>query len=282
MLIKARNVVYEYSRRDENNDIIGIEKALDNIDIDIQNGEFISILGHNGSGKSTFAKHLNTLIIPTMGTVWIDGMNTSDRQKSLDIRQKVGMVFQNPDNQLVANVVEEDVGFGPENIGIPTDEIWERVNDALQTVGMEKRRYDSPNHLSGGQKQRIAIAGVLAMKPRCIVLDEPTAMLDPMGRKEVINAITKLNKEEGITIILITHYMEETINSDRIYVMDKGSIVMQGRPDEIFEKVDELRKHNLYVPEATYMAHLLKKRGIDIRGTILNGDDLVDEVIRNI
>lgn len=281
-MIKARNVVYEYYRRDENNEIIGSEKAIDGVSFDIKGGEFISIVGHNGCGKSTLAKHLNALICPTEGTLWVDGMNTADDDNIFNIRQCTGMVFQNPDNQLVANVVEEDVGFGPENIGVPTDEIWKRVNDALKIVNIEKRRKDSPNHLSGGQKQRVAIAGVLAMKPKCIVLDEPTAMLDPSGRKEVIDAITMLNKKEKINIILITHHMEETLNSDRIIVMDGGKIVMEGSPETIFKQAEELKKHKLCVPQATQIADLLKNKGIDIDRTILTREELVNEILEKV
>ena len=281
-MIKARNVVYEYYRRDENNEIIGSEKAIDGVSFDIKDGEFISIVGHNGCGKSTLAKHLNALICPTEGTLWVDGMNTADDDNIFNIRQCTGMVFQNPDNQLVANVVEEDVGFGPENIGVPTDEIWKRVNDALKIVNIEKRRKDSPNHLSGGQKQRVAIAGVLAMKPKCIVLDEPTAMLDPSGRKEVIDAITMLNKKEKINIILITHHMEETLNSDRIIVMDGGKIVMEGSPETTFKQAEELKKHKLCVPQATQIADLLKNKGIDIDRTILTREELVNEILEKV
>ena len=281
-MIKAREVVYEYYRRDENNEIIGSEKAIDGVSFDIKDGEFISIVGHNGCGKSTLAKHLNALICPTEGTLWVDGMNTADDDNIFNIRQCTGMVFQNPDNQLVANVVEEDVGFGPENIGVPTDEIWKRVNDALKIVNIEKRRKDSPNHLSGGQKQRVAIAGVLAMKPKCIVLDEPTAMLDPSGRKEVIDAITMLNKKEKINIILITHHMEETLNSDRIIVMDGGKIVMEGSPETIFKQAEELKKHKLCVPQTTQIADLLKNKGIDIDRTILTREELVNEILEKV
>lgn len=281
-MIKAREVVYEYYRRDENNEIIGSEKAIDGVSFDIKDGEFISIVGHNGCGKSTLAKHLNALICPTEGTLWVDGMNTADDDNIFNIRQCTGMVFQNPDNQLVANVVEEDVGFGPENIGVPTDEIWKRVNDALKIVNIEERRKDSPNHLSGGQKQRVAIAGVLAMKPKCIVLDEPTAMLDPSGRKEVIDAITMLNKKEKINIILITHHMEETLNSDRIIVMDGGKIVMEGSPETIFKQAEELKKHKLCVPQATQIADLLKNKGIDIDRTILTREELVNEILEKV
>ena len=275
-MIKADNVTYEYRQCDDNNDVNDIKKALDGIVFDIKPGEFISIVGHNGSGKSTLARHLNALIKPTEGTLWIDGMDTSEDKNALLIRQRVGMVFQNPDNQIVGNIVEEDAAFGPENLGVPTDEIWKRVEKSLAAVDMIKCRHMNPNRLSGGQKQRSAIAGVLAMKPKCIVLDEPTAMLDPKGRKEVIDAVTRLNKEEHINIILITHYMEETINSDRIYVMDKGRIVMNGSPQEIFSKVEELEQYRLTVPVITYIAHKLRLSGVDIPEPVLDAGELID------
>lgn len=275
-MIKADNVTYEYRQCDDNNDVNDIKKALDGIVFDIKPGEFISIVGHNGSGKSTLARHLNALIKPTEGTLWIDGMDTSEDKNALLIRQRVGMVFQNPDNQIVGNIVEEDAAFGPENLGVPTDEIWKRVEKSLAAVDMIKCRHMNPNRLSGGQKQRSAIAGVLAMKPKCIVLDEPTAMLDPKGRKEVIDAVTRLNKEEHINIILITHYMEETINSDRIYVMDKGRIVMKGSPQEIFSKVEELEQYRLTVPVITYIAHKLRLSGVDIPEPVLDAGELID------
>ncbi len=275
-MIKADNVTYEYRQCDDNNDVNDIKKALDGIVFDIKPGEFISIVGHNGSGKSTLARHLNALIKPTEGTLWIDGMDTSEDKNALLIRQRVGMVFQNPDNQIVGNIVEEDAAFGPENLGVPTDEIWKRVEKGLAAVDMIKCRHMNPNRLSGGQKQRSAIAGVLAMKPKCIVLDEPTAMLDPKGRKEVIDAVTRLNKEEHINIILITHYMEETINSDRIYVMDKGRIVMKGSPQEIFSKVEELEQYRLTVPVITYIAHKLRLSGVDIPEPVLDAGELID------
>jgi len=275
-VIKADNVTYEYRQCDDNNDVNDIKKALDGIVFDIKPGEFISIVGHNGSGKSTLARHLNALIKPTEGTLWIDGMDTSEDKNALLIRQRVGMVFQNPDNQIVGNIVEEDAAFGPENLGVPTDEIWKRVEKGLAAVDMIKCRHMNPNRLSGGQKQRSAIAGVLAMKPKCIVLDEPTAMLDPKGRKEVIDAVTRLNKEEHINIILITHYMEETINSDRIYVMDKGRIVMKGSPQEIFSKVEELEQYRLTVPVITYIAHKLRLSGVDIPEPVLDAGELID------
>ena len=273
-MIKAENVVYEYFRRDENNNVTDIVRAIDDISFNISEGQFVSIVGHNGSGKSTLAKHLNALYLPTEGTIWVNGIDTTAKEMILDIRQNTGMIFQNPDNQIVASVVEEDVAFGPENMGIPTPEIEKRVEDSLKTVGMYKYRNSSPNRLSGGQKQRVAIAGVLAMKPKCIVLDEPTSMLDPGGRREVLDAVTKLNKEEGITVILITHYMEETVNSDLVFVMNKGKVVLSGTPQEVFEEVELLEKSNLEVPQAVYIAHGLRKKGIELEGSILSIDDL--------
>ncbi len=274
-MIKAEELVFEYIRRDEDNNVISIERAVDSVDFDIKDGQFISILGHNGSGKSTLAKHLNAILVPTEGTLWVEGMDTSNSDNTLAIRQSTGMVFQNPDNQIVGNIVEEDVAFGLENIGVPTEEIWKRVEKSLATVGMIKRRNDSPNHLSGGQKQRVAIAGILAMKPKCIVLDEPTAMLDPNGRKEVIQAVRELNEQEGINIILITHYMEETIYSDKIFVMNDGKIVMQGKPREIFADVERLEKYGLEVPQPTYIAHRLRQCGMVLPNSILTTEELV-------
>lgn len=278
-MIKARDVAFEYNRRDNDNNVVSIERALDGVDFDIKPGEFVSIIGHNGSGKSTLAKHLNALITPTEGTVWVDSLDTSDEMNTLKIRQTTGMVFQNPDNQIIADVVEEDVAFGPENMGVPTEEIWERVNKSLMTVDMLERRSDSPNHLSGGQKQRVAIAGVLAMKPRCIVLDEPTAMLDPAGRRDVIDAVTKLNKKEGINIILITHYMEEIIHSDRVFVMNKGKIVMEGSPSYIFERAPELEEYGLGIPAVTRIAHILRNGNINIPADVLSPDELADCIL---
>lgn len=277
-MIKARNLAYEYNRRDSENNVIAIERALDGVTFDIEDGQFVSIVGHNGSGKSTLAKHMNALFAPTEGTVWVNGIDTKNSEMILDIRQNTGMIFQNPDNQIVASVVEEDVAFGPENMGIPNPELEKRVEESLKTVDMYKYRGSSPNRLSGGQKQRVAIAGVLAMKPKCIILDEPTAMLDPGGRREVIDAVTRLNREEGITVILITHYMEETVNSDKIFVMNKGKIVFLGRPEEVFEKVDMLESCNLEVPQAVYIAHGLRKKGIGLEGSILNIDDLAQAI----
>ena len=265
-MIRTENLVYRYA--DDN-------KVIDDVSIDIKPGEFVSIVGHNGSGKSTFAKHLNAILKPSEGTVWVDGHNTADGKNELSIRQYTGMVFQNPDNQIVSNVVEEDVAFGPENIGIPTADIWKRVESALASVRMTKHKNESPNQLSGGQKQRVAIAGVLAMKPNCIVLDESTSMLDPKGRKEIIEVVTRLNKEEHISIILITHNMEETICSDKIYVMSEGKVVMHGTPKEIFGQVEELEKYKLEPPVMTYIADMLGKNGMDIPSGILTMEELV-------
>ena len=275
-IIKAEEVTFEYVRRDENGNIEGKNRAIDKISLDVKEGDFISILGANGSGKSTFAKHLNSILLPTEGTVWIDGMDSKDDEKLFTIRQTAGMVFQNPDNQIIGQVVEEDVAFGPENMGIPTEQIRERVDEALKTLGMMEYAKKSPNRLSGGQKQRVSIAGVLAMHPKCIVLDEPTAMLDPAGRKEVIRALRALNEVEKITIILITHYMEETIYSDKIFVMHKGKIVMEGSPREIFTHVEELEGYKLEVPKITLLAHELKKKGVDIPECILSDKELAD------
>ena len=248
-IIKAVKLVHEYIRRDEEGNVESIQTALNQVDLDIKEGEFIAVLGHNGSGKSTLAKHINAILAPTEGSLWIDGKDVTDDDKTWDIRQSAGMVFQNPDNQIIASVVEEDVGFGPENIGVPTDEIWTRVYHSLKSVGMLKYQKHSPNKLSGGQKQRVAIAGVVAMQPKCIVLDEPTAMLDPLGRKEVLDTVHELNRKKGVTIILITHYMEEVVDADRVYVMDQGQIVMQGTPRQIFSKVEELKSYRLDVPQ---------------------------------
>jgi energy-coupling factor transporter ATPase len=275
-IIKAEEVTFEYVRRDENGNVEGKNRALDKISLDVKEGDFISILGANGSGKSTFAKHLNSILLPTEGTVWIDGMDSKDDDKLFTIRQTAGMVFQNPDNQIIGQVVEEDVAFGPENMGIPTEQIRERVDEALKTLGMMEYAKKSPNRLSGGQKQRVSIAGVLAMHPKCIVLDEPTAMLDPAGRKEVIRALRALNEVEKITIILITHYMEETIYSDKIFVMNKGKIMMEGSPREIFTHVEELEECKLEVPKITLLAHELKKKGVDIPECILSDKELAD------
>lgn len=277
-MIRTDNLVFEYIRRDEEGNVEGITRAIDNVNLDIKPGQFIAILGHNGSGKSTLAKHFNALLYPTEGQVFVDGMNTEDESHLWDIRQEAGMVFQNPDNQIIGQVVEEDVGFGPENMGVPTDEIWERVEESLRTVGMLKFRKSSPNHLSGGQKQRVSIAGVIAMHPKCIIFDEPTAMLDPNGRKDVIRAARALNSVEGITIILITHYMEEVIYADKVFVMEGGHIEMQGTPRDIFSQVDKLKELRLGVPQVTLLAHELKKSGLPLPDGILSREELVDEL----
>lgn len=274
-IIKTEDLVFEYIRRDEEGNVEGITRAVDEVSLDIRQGDFIAILGHNGSGKSTLAKHMNAILYPTEGTVWVDGMDTKEEDKLWDIRQEAGMVFQNPDNQIIGQVVEEDVGFGPENMGVPTKEIWERVEESLKAVGMYEFRKFSPNKLSGGQKQRVSIAGVLAMHPKCIVLDEPTAMLDPNGRKEVIRAVRGLNEVEGVTVILITHYMEEIIHADKVFVMDQGKIAMEGTPREIFSRVDELKKLRLDVPQVTLLAYELKKKGISLPDGILTVEELV-------
>ncbi|WP_304509538.1 energy-coupling factor transporter ATPase [Anaerotignum sp.] len=276
-MVKAEGLTYEYIKLLETDHGTEEEKvaALKAVDLEIQKGEFVVVLGHNGSGKSTFAKHINALLEPTGGTLWVKGMDTKNGELVWDIRQTAGMVFQNPDNQLVATVVEEDIAFGPENMGIAPEEIRRRVDEALATVRMEKYAKHTPSKLSGGQKQRIAIAGVLAMKPDCIVLDEPTAMLDPVGRKEVMETIERLNKEEGITIILITHYMDEAVRGDRVYVIDDGEVVMEGKPKEIFSQVERLQKYGLDVPQVTEVAHLLRKEGIDVPADILTVEEMV-------
>lgn len=277
-IIKAKDLVHEYIRRDEEGNVESIQTALDKVSLDVKKGDFIAVLGHNGSGKSTLAKHINAILEPTEGSLWVDGFDTTDEKNIWDIRQRAGMVFQNPDNQIIASVVEEDVGFGPENIGVPTDEIWQRVEESLKAVGMYKYRKHSPNKLSGGQKQRVAIAGVMAMHPRCIVLDEPTAMLDPHGRKSVIETVKKLNKEEGITVILITHYMEEVIEADHVFVMDDGNLVMDGTPREVFSQVEKLKELRLDVPQATLLAYELQKKGFPLRDGILSNEELVEEL----
>lgn len=274
-IIKAKNVVYEYIRRDEEGNVEGITKAVNDVSLDIEQGQFIAILGHNGSGKSTLAKHMNAILNPTEGTLWVDGMDTTEEDNIWKIRQTAGMVFQNPDNQIIGQVVEEDVGFGPENMGIPTEEIWQRVEESLRAVGMYEYRKYSPNKLSGGQKQRVSIAGVLAMHPKCIVLDEPTAMLDPSGRKEVIRAVRGLNEVEGVTLILITHYMEEIIHADKVFVMDEGRIAMQGTPREIFSQVETLKALRLDVPQVTLLAYELKKKGLPLPDGILTREELL-------
>ena len=279
-MIHAEKLIYEYDKRDEEGNIIGAERAIDGVDIDVPQGSFVAILGHNGSGKSTLAKHMNAILVPTGGTMWVDGRDTKDPAELWDVRQTAGMVFQNPDNQIIGTVVEEDVGFGPENLGVPTDEIWRRVEESLKAVGMLDRRKDSPNKLSGGQKQRVAIAGVLAMEPKCIVLDEPTAMLDPNGRKEVIRAVEELRKKKHVTVILITHYMEEVIDADQVFVMDDGHIVMHGTPREIFSQVEELKAYRMDVPQVTMLAEELRKRGLDLPRGILRREELVEALCR--
>lgn len=279
-IIKASKLVFEYIRRDEEGNVDSIQTAIDHVDLDVKEGDFIVILGHNGSGKSTLAKQINALLIPSEGTLWVDGKDTSVKDNLRDVRRRAGMVFQNPDNQIIASVVEEDVGFGPENLGVPTEEIWRRVEESLTSVGMLKFRKHSPGKLSGGQKQRVAIAGVMAMEPKCIVLDEPTAMLDPNGRKEVLSAVHELNRKKEITVILITHYMEEAVDADYIYVMDEGKVVMEGLPKEIFSKVEELKRHRLDVPQATLLAYELKKAGLPLPDGILTRQELAEELER--
>lgn len=279
-IIKAKKLVHEYIRRDDEGNVESIERALDGVDLDINPGEFIAILGHNGCGKSTLAKHMNAILEPSEGSIWVDGRDVSEEENIWDIRQSAGMVFQNPDNQIIASVVEEDVGFGPENMGVPTDEIWQRVESSLKAVGMLKYRKHSPNKLSGGQKQRVAIAGVVAMQPKCIVLDEPTAMLDPNGRRDVIRTAKELNEKKGVTIILITHYMEEVIEADKVFVMEKGKVIMQGTPREIFSRVEELKEHRLDVPQITILAHELRRKGLPIPEGILTRQELVDALVK--
>lgn len=279
-IVKAENLTFEYIRRDEEGNVEGITKAVDNVSIDIKQGDFVAVLGHNGSGKSTFAKHLNALVMPTEGTVWVDGMDTMEEENTLKVRQTAGMVFQNPDNQIVGTLVDEEVGFGPENIGVPTEEIWERVEKSLKAVGMYAFRNQSPNKLSGGQKQRVAIAGIVAMKPKCIVLDEPTAMLDPLGRKDVLNVLHELNRQENVTVILITHYMEEVIDIDKLYVMDDGKLVMSGTPREIFSQVEKLKELRLDVPHVTELAYELQKEGVPLKNGILTSEEFTEELIR--
>ncbi len=279
-MVQARELIYEYEKRDDEGNVIGMNRAVDGIDLDIGPGQFAAILGHNGSGKSTLAKHMNAILVPTGGTMWVNGRDTKDPRELMSVRQSAGMVFQNPDNQIIGTVVEEDVGFGPENLGVPTDEIWKRVEDSLSAVGMLEYRTHSPNKLSGGQKQRVAIAGVIAMEPQCIVLDEPTAMLDPNGRKEVIRTVQELRKRRHVTVILITHYMEEVIDADQVYVMDSGHIVMKGTPREIFSRMEELKKYRLDVPQATMLAEELRKRGLPVPRGILRKEELVEAVAK--
>ena len=275
-MIHAEKLIYEYDKRDEEGNVIGTNRAIDGVDIDVPQGSFVAVLGHNGSGKSTLAKHMNAILVPTGGTMWVDGRDTKEPAELWNVRQSAGMVFQNPDNQIIGNVVEEDVGFGPENIGVPTEDIWKRVDESLEAVGMTAYRYQSPNKLSGGQKQRVAIAGVMAMKPECIVLDEPTAMLDPNGRKEVIRTVRELNRKEGITVLLITHYMEEVVSADRVIVMDDGKIVMDGTPRQIFSRVEELKSYSLDVPQVTELAYELRRSGLEIPEGILSQQELLD------
>lgn len=278
-IVKASKLIFEYIRRDEEENVEEVKRAINDVDVDIKKGDFVAVLGHNGSGKSTFAKHINGILMPSEGTVWVSGMDTRDEEHIWDVRKAAGMVFQNPDNQIIGNVVEEDVGFGPENMGIPTEEIWRRVDESLEAVGMTAYRLQSPNKLSGGQKQRVAIAGVMAMRPQCIILDEPTAMLDPNGRKEVIRTLRELNRVEKITVLLITHYMEEAVHADRIIVMDDGKIVMDGRPREIFSRVRELKSHGLDVPQATELAWELKEAGMPLGDGILGRRELVEQLV---
>ena len=279
-IVKAKDLTFEYIRRDEEGNVEGITTAVDHVNMDIQPGEFIAILGHNGSGKSTFAKHINALLFPTEGTILVDGLDTSDEDNVMDVRQRAGMVFQNPDNQIICTLVEEEVGFGPENIGVPTEEIWERVAASLKAVGMYQYRKASPNKLSGGQKQRVAIAGIVAMKPKCIILDEPTAMLDPHGRADVMRVLHELNRKEGVTVILITHYMEEVIDADRVFVMDEGKVVMEGTPRQIFSRVEELKQLRLDVPQVTELSYELSRSGVPIRSGILTNQELIDELMK--
>ena len=275
-MIKTDKLVFEYEKQDDEGRVIGVSRAIDEVDLEVKPGQFVAILGHNGSGKSTLAKHMNAILVPTDGIMWVDGKDTRSEDNIWDVRQSAGMVFQNPDNQIIGCVVEEDVGFGPENLGVPTEEIWQRVEESLRAVGMIEYREHSPNKLSGGQKQRVAIAGVMAMRPKCIVLDEPTAMLDPVGRKEVLRSVQELRKREHITVILITHYMEEVVDADKVIVMDHGHIVMQGTPREVFSQVDELKKYRLDVPQVTLLADELRKRGLDIPKGILRKEELVN------
>lgn len=275
-IIKIKNLVYDYIRRDEEGNVEGTSRAIDKVNLEVEKGQFIAILGHNGSGKSTLAKHLNVILTPTEGSVWVTGKDTSEEKNLWEIRQNAGMVFQNPDNQIIGTVVEEDVGFGPENLGVPTDEIWQRVDKALRSVNMAAYRHHSPNKLSGGQKQRVAIAGVVAMRPQCIILDEPTAMLDPLGRKEVIETVRELNEKENVTVILITHYMEEVISADQVFVMDQGKVVLFGKPKEVFSHVELLKQYRLDVPQVTELAYELKQAGVELPDGILTTGELVE------
>ena len=279
-IIKTDKLVFEYIRRDEEGNVEGITRAVDEVDLDVKQGDFVAILGHNGSGKSTLAKHINAILYPTEGAVWVDGMDTRDEKDLWNIRQEAGMVFQNPDNQIIGQVVEEDVGFGPENMGVPTEEIWARVEESLKAVGMYAYRKFSPNKLSGGQKQRVSIAGVIAMHPKCIILDEPTAMLDPNGRKEVVRAVRGLNDVEGITVVLITHYMEEISHAEKVFVMDKGKVAMEGTPREIFSQVERLKELRLDVPQVTLLAYELQQRGVELPDGILTVEELTQHLLQ--
>jgi cobalt import ATP-binding protein cbiO 2 len=278
-IIETKELEFDYVTRDEEAKVTEVDRAIDGVSLQIEAGSFVAVLGHNGSGKSTLAKTLNGILLPSGGTVLISGMDTADDANLLNIRREVGMVFQNPDNQIIANLVEDDVGFGPENLGVPTEEIWQRVDAALKAVGMTAFRLKSPNHLSGGQKQRVAIAGVMAMHPKCIVLDEPTAMLDPNGRKEVIRTVTELNRSEGVTVVLITHYMEEVIGADRLIVMDDGKVIMDGTPREVFARVEELKRLRLDVPQATELAYELKQRGVSLPDSVLTMEELAEAIL---
>lgn len=275
-MIQTEKLIYEYEKRDEEGNVIGMKRAIDGVNIEIKEGSFVAILGHNGSGKSTLAKHMNAILVPSGGTMWVNGRDTKEPENLWDVRQSAGMVFQNPDNQIIGTVVEEDVGFGPENLGVPSGDIWKRVEESLKDVGMLEYRKFSPNKLSGGQKQRVAIAGVIAMEPKCIVLDEPTAMLDPNGRKEVIKTVRRLQKTKKVTVILITHYMEEVIDADQVFVMDQGHVVMHGTPKEVFSQEDKLKQYRLDVPQVTMLADELRKRGLDIPRGILKREELVE------
>ena len=278
-MIEAKNLVYEYIRRDEEGNVEGIIRAVDGVTMEVKRGDFVAILGHNGSGKSTIAKQINAILEPTEGTLFVNGIDVAEEENIWDVRQTAGMVFQNPDNQIIASVVEEDVAFGPENLGVPTEEIWTRVAESLNAVGMTEYRYHSPNKLSGGQKQRVAIAGIMAMKPKCIVLDEPTAMLDPNGRKEVIKTLHELNEKEQVTVLLITHYMDEVIHADKVIVMDDGKVVMQGTPREVFSKVAELKKHRLDVPQVTELAYELQQAGVPLPNGILTVEEFTEALL---
>ena len=279
-MIQAEHIKFDYIRRDEDDNVVAVETAVDDVSFEVKAGDFVAILGHNGSGKSTLARHINALLVPEEGTLYVDGIDTSEKDMVWEVRQRVGMVFQNPDNQIVYNMVEDDVGFGPENLGVPTKEIWKRVEDALQKVGMLQARKESPNNLSGGQKQRVAIAGILAMHPKCIVLDESTAMLDPVGRREVLQAVRELNQKEHITVLWITHYMEEVVEADQVIVMNHGKIVMEGIPREIFSRVEQMQQYHLDVPQVTLLAHESRKRGMNLPSGVTRTEELVDAIAR--